>query len=75
MLSWNVNIQNYRFRCLNNWCSVHEVFVCRTLNSASHAVGEFKVIGPVILKKQILIMINSKTICHVIHKKRKDQFF
>ena len=32
MLSWNVNTQNYRCRCLNNCCSVHEVFMCRTIN-------------------------------------------
>jgi hypothetical protein len=58
VLSWNVNIQNYRFRCLNNCCSVHDVFMCRTINLASHAVGEFKVILPVILKKQILVMFD-----------------
>ena len=52
------NTQNYKCRCLNNWCSVRKAFMCRTINSASHAVGEFKVIGPVIVKKQILIMID-----------------
>ena len=49
------NDEIYECRCLNNWCSVHKVFMCRAINSASHAVGEFKVIGSVILKKQILI--------------------
>ena len=52
------NTQSYRCRCLNNWCSVRKVCVCRAINLASHAVGEFEVIGPVILKKQILIVFD-----------------